>query len=194
VFRDSDYSKMYFPIHGAKDYRKVRSVARLKTFKSLSLTEAQKKYIIYLYDKGSPLRSRQANLSLNEQKVLAAELAGYSVDDPELDKLFTNEMDDVVAAINEVLRVQHSRLFSLICTNMELFYEYQGKLLEKTSSEKGDKDLLQAMEVKSKLRKEMAAINEELDGYFLKFFGDDEKLEEKSVDYFTPEGIADKMR
>ena len=79
----------------------------------------------------------------------------------------------------------------MIVSNEQTFYEYQQRLLEPVDAEK-DKDLLQALQIKSKLMEDCNNINERLDGYYRKLFGEDENVSRSVVKRkrLTPEQIA----
>jgi hypothetical protein len=80
----------------------------------------------------------------------------------------------------------------MIVSSEQTFYEYQQKLLRPVTDADGDKNLLQATQIKSKLMQDCDDINARLESYYRRFYGDDEVLINKSEGFrrFTPEDIA----
>ena len=142
----------------------------------------------------SPLKDYFPNISV--RKTQAADLAGFNLETEEnyLDNLYNltgQYAEHFVHCISEYLISQNNRLWSMIVSNEQTFYEYQQRLLEPVDAEK-DKDLLQALQIKSKLMEDCNNINERLDGYYRKLFGEDENVSRSVVKRkrLTPEQIA----
>lgn len=172
---------MFFPIHGNKDIRRTKNVDLLVSFKHCKVDkkywDQAKRYVIYLYDSGSPVRPKST--TLHEAKQFAAELAGFDLekDAKFLDRVFKNQDDDVLDMIHDVLRSQKNRKWSIICTFEENFYEFQRRALEETADER-DKDLLTALEKKGKLLDLMESLDQRLTRLTSEFYEEDEELEE----------------
>ena len=79
----------------------------------------------------------------------------------------------------------------MIVSNEEVFYEYQSKLLIKTEEDR-DKDLLQALQIKSKIMSDMDVINDRLESYYGKLYqGDSELIAHVQLKNISPEEIAE---
>ncbi len=93
--------------------------------------------------------------------------------------------------VNEFLRKQNNRIWSMIVSNEQTFFEYQTKLLSPVEGER-DKDILQALQIKSKIMDDLNTINDRLDSYYMKLYGEDQELLKviKADKRLTPEFIA----
>ena len=199
VFEKQDFESMDFNPYGVrmdlqKKYTKIQIVPGLK--RALDGPRAQEltKYILYMYDMKSPLKDYFPNISV--RKTQAADLAGFNLETEEnyLDNLYNltgQYAEHFVHCISEYLISQNNRLWSMIVSNEQTFYEYQQRLREPVEAEK-DKELLQALQIKSKLMEDCNNINERLDGYYRKLFGEDENVSRSVVKRkrLTPEQIA----
>lgn len=131
-------------------------------------------YVELVYGKDSELVSRYS--ILKQRKRQASMKLGLSKAES---KRFEELRDKrVVSAICRFLRKQDERLWSLIVTNEEVFEEYEREVLTTVTSERGDKDKLQALEVKAKLMAEMNKIHNRLRGYYNELAGGDEAVAE----------------
>ena len=77
--------------------------------------------------------------------------------------------------VDEFLRKQNNRIWSMIVSNEQTFFEYQTKLLSPVEGER-DKDILQALQIKSKIMDDLNTINDRLDSYYMKLYGEDQEL------------------
>ena len=96
-----------------------------------------------------------------------------------------------VEMVDEFLKKQNNRVWSMIVSNEQTFFEYQTKLLRPVDGDK-DKDILQALQIKSKIMDDLNTINERLETYYMKLYGEDDVLLTtiKADKRLTPEFIA----
>ena len=179
------YSKMTFPIHGSDDLRSVKGISKIKSFSKIKDEEV--KYMVYMYDIGTPLRQER---DIRKRKLEAASLSGIDPESIEAEELINLSKDVYVEAINELLKFQNHRVWSLIVANEEVFDELINNSIKKVQVAKGDKEILQALKVKDDLLTIADRRHESLNTYYEEFYGGDEELMEKSVTRFTPESIA----
>jgi hypothetical protein len=146
------------------------------------------KYVIALYDPKSPLI--KDNPDLNQRKIAAAEIAGYS-DNGKLDIIFSCGSDYLVALIVGYLRnVVQSRLWASIQADEQVFWEFVARL-HKPIAEESDKDGVSAIEKKIKLSQGRETISSQIEVNWNKFFSDDEDLKKKVRKHdYSPEAMA----
>lgn len=155
-----------------------------------NLPESKAKYIILMYDSKSPLKTYYSNL--DARKIAAAELS--SVPKNEYKELFHMKQPSVVDAVMKFLQHQNSHLWILIVSNEEAFSEYSENVMSRVDSSEDttDKDILAAVEKKTKLLNAMHDIRSRLESYYREFYGDDEVVRtEIKARRSTPESQAD---
>lgn len=196
LFHKDEFDKMKFDIHGVdegKVYVNNEGMKSLKYFTALHNKLGKKgaaviKYICYMYDQASPMKRHFPELI--QRKLECSQLSGL-IKYPELHQAsmeFSSEM--ITMAIDEFLKFQNSRIWSMIVSNEEVFYEYQSKLILKTEADH-DKDMLQALQIKSKIMNDMDVINQRLESYYDKLYqGDGELIEKVQIKNISPEEIA----
>tara|TARA_R100000458_G_C8268123_1_gene242980 strand:+ start:1038 stop:1634 length:597 start_codon:yes stop_codon:yes gene_type:complete len=191
VFSKEDFNKMLFNPYSIKGSVK-KKYPKLKMFKTfLSSDDKMIKYVLFMYDFNTPLKEQFPDLKIRKEE--AAQMSGYDLeDDKELLKgmfFFTNEK--LLSMVDEYLKKQNNRIWSMIVSNEQTFFEYQTKLLSPVDGDR-DKDVLQALQIKSKIMDDLNTINERLDSYYMKLYGEDETLllKIKSDKRLTPEFIA----
>jgi hypothetical protein len=145
-----------------------------------------------MYDPKSPLITDTA--SIDTRKRAAAQLAGFKMDEKQLELLFELK-DEVVIEIIDIFLKEHinERLAYMIFANEQTFYEYGKRLLMpvKWDSEAKEKDLLSAITIKTKLSEDMANINMRLEKDIQKLYMDDTHLQKTiTKKRFTPESYA----
>ena len=89
----------------------------------------------------------------------------------------------------EFLKDQNSRVWSMIVSNEQSFYEYQKALMSEVTQFTTQKDKLGAISIKSKLMEDSDIISERLEKYYQQLFGTGELAEQANINY-TPEGMA----
>lgn len=137
------------------------------------------KYVLVLYDPNSPFILQHRDIKMRKQ--MAAQFAGYDI---VIDNDMLNEMYMLKDEATREVVVRFLRKFAfprdwfMICANEEAFYEYGERMMEPISkSERGDKDEMGAIAVKSKLSQDMEIINERIEKGYKKMFGDDEEID-----------------
>jgi hypothetical protein len=165
------------------------------------------RYIIMMYDPGSPLI--QAEPALDKRKNRALILADLMMHNtlPEELKELTNDIH-VQAIIVYLFNFTNSRLWQRVVVNEQLYEEYCKRLMQPVRSsnnvsisgddgatiKKGmivqEKDELTAYTIKGKLREELDAIGAALDGYYKQLFANDDQLVKKNKLRYTPEMMA----
>lgn len=198
LFTDSDFEAMTFPIHKEKGdvLKKVPRLGLLKSFgeyKGLYKNEIVK-YVCYLYDPQSPLKEFFPDIKRRKEQAII--LAGLDPDKQQfkdiVEGLLHLKNDGVIMMIDELLRFVNNRVWSMIVSNEEAFYEYQRKLLKNIEAER-DKDLLQALQIKGKIMEDLDNINQRLEKYYLKLYAGDEDLVKTitSRQSISPETLGD---
>ncbi len=159
--------------------------------------EKMVRYIIAMYDPGSPLIKEYRDITL--RKRTAAMVAGYDFTKDEyfLIDLFSFSNNAALYGVSNFLKFFiHSRLWYMISAREQTIYEYAERMLKPVEAKTGDKekDLMSAIAIKSKLSADMAEMNDLLEKDYNKFFGSDTDLSKafKNDDY-TPEKMATRV-
>ena len=159
-----------------------------------SVDDKMARYILLMYDSNSPLRNYFPELQ--KRKEFSASIAGYDIDKDDVTPLFTftrkvvEEAEDedsepkeyvepheeLLHAISDFLIYQNNRLWVLISTNEQAFYECQVKVMTEVVSDQ-DKDALSAIKIKKELLVAMDEIHKRLQLYYRELSGDDKDLE-----------------
>lgn len=132
------------------------------------------KFIISMYDPNNPVVRENRDPLLRKRS--CAMLAGFDLvkDEVFLDEIFNYTNEEIVEKTDRFLKeFVHIRLWSMICANEQTFFEYSKRMM-KPVEEAGakEKDLMSAIAIKSKLSEDMDAINNRLDSYYDKLYGD----------------------
>ncbi len=175
IFNKEDFNKMIFNPFSIKGSIK-KKYPKLKMFKTFdSANDSMIKYVLYMYDQNTPLKEQFPELKIRKEQ--AAVLSGFSLmkDNEKLHDVFFFLSDQLVDMVDEFLRKQNNRIWSMIVSNEQTFFEYQTKLLSPVEGDR-DKDILQALQIKSKIMDDLNTINARLDSYYMKLNGEDKKL------------------
>lgn len=191
IFNKEDFNKMIFNPFGVKGSLK-KKYPKIQMFKSFENTEDQMiKYVLYMYDQNTPMKEQFPDLKVRKEQ--AAILSGYDLvkDNELLHNMFFFLSDKLTTMVDEFLRKQNNRIWSMIVSNEQTFFEYQTKLLSPVEGDR-DKDILQALQIKSKIMDDLNTINDRLDSYYMKLYGEDQELLKviKADKRLTPEFIA----
>lgn len=191
IFNKDDFNKMIFNPFNIKGSIK-KKYPKLKMFKTFdSANDSMIKYVLYMYDQNTPLKEQFPDLKIRKEQ--AAILSGFSLikDNEKLHDVFFFLSDQLVDMVDEFLRKQNNRIWSMIVSNEQTFFEYQTKLLSPVEGDR-DKDILQALQIKSKIMDDLNTINDRLDSYYMKLYGEDQELLKviKADKRLTPEFIA----
>lgn len=157
-------------------------------------TERLVKYIIALYDPESPLLKEP---SLDTRRTEAALIAGFKLDDAFLeDEIYTCKDEFAVHAIAKYLQLRKSREFAGLIADEQTYWEFIKRLLEPISRADKDKDMISALDIKTKLSAAKEEINARLTANWKKFFADDDDLMKQATNrnVFTPEAYAGVIR
>jgi len=159
------------------------------------------KYIILCYDRKSPFRALSPLVAERKKEVLRA--LGIDAETPLAKALATlsppseSDGDYSMAAticdgLSNYLRFQDDRLWSLIVLNENNFEQYLLEANKPISSYKGDKERLQAGEVKGKLMLAAEECHLRLKQYWSEFTGKDPDAEiaVRERRAMTPESVA----
>ena len=148
------------------------------------------KYIIYMYDKNTPMR--ELYQELQERKIECALLSGYNEkkDKTILEELYNLTDKRACELISSFLKYQNHKSWALLVSNEEVLWQYQQELLNPITDFRQDKEKLQALEIKSKLMNECDSIIKRIEGYEEKIYGDDKKLKDAMKNVTSPENIA----
>jgi hypothetical protein len=146
------------------------------------------RYIVAMYDSASPLIKNEPDLE--KRKIAAVKIANL-VDSDITDDLFSNRLDYVLKAINEYIRSYgQNRLWAMIVSETQRFWEYNYRLMKPVEGER-DREILSSLEVKTKLAEELDKMNDRLDSYYKRLYGEDQELMDASkAKRWTPEFIA----
>lgn len=152
------------------------------------VSEKEAKYIVLMYDNKSPLKTYYSNLEA--RKTAAAEMAGIAKDKTR--ELFHMKHPNVVDSVMKFLQHQNSHLWILIVSNEEAFAEYSENVISRVDdSEASEKDILSAVEKKTKLLDAMHNIRTRLESYYREFYGEDDVVKtEIKIRRSTPESVA----
>jgi len=178
---EKDFSKMEFNPTVKKnmtvEYPKLKSI----------LGDANDKlvrYTILMYDINSPLRHHYPELG--KRKEFAADLAGYDLMKDDVTQLFDFKLKDgdeeepyeeLLELTIKYLKYQNNMVWFMIVSNEQAFFEYNRRVMMPVDGAR-DKDILQAVEIKTKIMSSMDDIYLRLQKYFRDLSGGDEKLEE----------------
>jgi len=191
-----DFDKLKFNVFDVKEGTDLNNHFRLDklipSFANYADADRNRviRYIIYMYDSKSPLAKYFTDITRRKEE--SASLAGFDLvkNKSRLELLFDLEEDLVGRMVVDFLRYQNNRLWSMIISNEQAFYEFTKTLLTLVRSEKGDKDKLQAVQVKTKLMEDLDAVNDRLNKYYDQLYGDSVIREIASGMGVTPEEIA----
>lgn len=149
------------------------------------------RYILFMYDPKSPLIRDIRNIKARKQE--AAKLSGFDLEkDTEfLDTLYGFTDDKILkSTVRFLIEFIHDRVWSMIVSLEQTFYEYNERLLKPVeSTDTKEKDMMSTIVLKSKLIQDLKEIHNLLKEYYKEIFEDDE-LREKIVNKITPESMA----
>tara|TARA_R110002012_G_scaffold226193_1_gene398285 strand:+ start:929 stop:1525 length:597 start_codon:yes stop_codon:yes gene_type:complete len=191
IFNAEDFKKMIFSPFKVKGSLK-KKYPKMKMFSSFQSAEDQMiAYVLYMYDQNTPMKEQFPDLKIRKEQ--SAILSGYDLvkDNEKLHDIFFFQSSKLVDMVDEFLRKQNNRIWSMIVSNEQTFFEYQTKLLSPVEGDR-DKDILQALQIKSKIMDDLNTINDRLDSYYMKLYGEDQELLKviKADKRLTPEFIA----
>jgi hypothetical protein len=150
------------------------------------------RFIISMYDPNNPVVRENRDPLLRKKS--CAVLAGFDLikDEVFLDEIFNYTNEGIVEKTDRFLKeFVHIRLWSMICANEQTFFEYSKRMM-KPVEEAGakEKDLMSAIAIKSKLSEDMDAINNRLDSYYDKLYGDADLKNKVQKVRISPESMS----
>lgn len=145
-----------------------------------------------IYDPKSPLVMGERDL--NYRKGLAAELAGFDASDEEaMTMIYTCTYPLLVEyTVKYLMRFVKSKEWAAIAAYEYKFWEAIRLIMQPISTEKSDKEQLDAANKKDVLSISIDQGLQKLEVYYKTFFGDDDELERKAKRRMTPELMAEK--
>ena len=169
------------------------------------------KYIVFLYDKNSPMQVRFPDIKIRRDQ--CAQLAGFngvleSFDDlhtlergrfqPTVGHHLPNEDGNeepvlgdwifpLALMVAQYCTSQRHHKWTIIMTHESLFSEYTQEILLPITAFKDQKQKLDALMVKSKLRLELEVIEAKLDGLYTEVFGAKHAIEVARTKATNPE-------
>lgn len=192
MYSDKEFSKCIFSPLVVDMFVSYPQLSKIQKI-SNEIDNKLMKYIVCVYDYRSPVVIH--NRELRVRKQVAAEFVGYDIMKDDLKTIFNLEYDYLIQAVDTFLKsFIHSRTWYMICCNESAFWEYGQRMLapvgiEETDKKMSEKDIISAMQLKTKLSEDMAAIDERLDVGYKKLYGD-ERLDKFLMGATTPERIA----
>lgn len=193
MFKPSDFSKCLFNPYTEDLFKSYKQLSLIKEINN-NIDNKLMKYIIVLYDYNSPIVIKFRDLKVRKQQ--AAEFCGYDLYSETTNRIYNLSEDYILEAVDMFLKkFIHNRTWYMICSNESIFWEYGKRMLKPVGGEDeggrklSEKDLIAAMQAKTKLSEDMAAIDERLDAAYKRLYGDENinRFINKST---TPESIA----
>jgi len=150
------------------------------------------KYIICMYDPKSPFIKEYSDLTVRKQS--AALYAGYELLSNQviLESMFQFSEDRFTVAVDYFLRMfVRSRLWAMIISMEQVWWGFNNRITKPVKAEK-DKEELQAYQIISTIGDEMDKLNDRLEGYYRKFYSEDDALLDAAnkIHRVSPESIA----
>ena len=185
MISDNDYLRMEFNPTVKKNltvvYPKLKQIVG-------SVDDKMLRYVLLMYDQQSPLREYYPELG--KRKNFAASIAGYDLDKDDVTELFDfkikNEEDEYVPCeamlelIMKYLKYQNNWIWSMIISNEQAFYEFNQRVMMPVDGSR-DKDILQAVNIKTQIMQSQDDIAQRLKKYFRELSGGDEQLEDSII-------------
>lgn len=150
------------------------------------------RYIVCMYDPESPLLKESV---FAQRKADAALIAGY---DLEKDAKFLEEHvyscsnEYVLTVLVNYQRLSNNRLMASINADEQTYWEFVKRLMEPITKSEKDKDMMSALDIKTKLSEAKEVINKRLTENWKKLFAGDEDAVKEVVkrNVFRPEHQA----
>lgn len=156
------------------------------------------RYVLLMYDMHSPLREYYPEIS--KRKQFAASIAGFDLDKDDVTSLFDFKIkqddeeipyEELLNLIVKYLKYQNNYVWSMIVSNEQAFYEFNKRVMLPVDGNR-DKDILQAITIKTQIMTAQDEIVQRLQKYLKQLTGEDEQLEESITKRkrIRPEDIA----
>ena len=206
MLRDTDFAKMEFLPHTKKamcvEYPKLCNIVNPKLDKDCNKVKSKLdktiRYILLMYDSNSPLRMYYPDLE--QRKTSAADLAGFDWGHDNMEEIFEFKIreedtvipnEELLVMIMNYLKYQNNWVWTMIVSNSEAFYEYNKRVMMPVEGNR-DKDILQAINIKTQIMQSQDDIYQRLQRYYKEMSGGDPMLEDeiKVRKRLRPEEIA----
>jgi hypothetical protein len=197
---NSHYTKKSFDacdFHPLKDGKMLQSYPILTDIVSPELAaepllDSIIRYTIMVYDPKSGLVSGERDL--NYRKAIAAELAGFDIDDEELmTAIYSCDYPNLVDyTVRYLCRFIRSKEWAAIVAFESKFWEAIKLTMRPINIERSDKEQLDAANKKEVLSESIDKGLEKIGRYYRTFFGEDDALENRAKKRMTPEIMAEK--
>lgn len=188
MYTKEDFTKCVFnPMH--KDvFKEYDRLEEMKEVINHPEANGVAKYIFAVYDPNSPFIKDFPDSRKRKDEV------AYFFDIEKVEGLLDCSNENFVKAVHWFLRnFVRSMDWAVIQANTETFWEYQLRLMTPISKNDNsrEKDLISAIQVKSKLAEDLSLIAERIAKHTKLFYGDDEDvIKAQSKMRFTSEKIA----
>lgn len=142
------------------------------------------RYVILMYDVSSPLRQHYPELG--KRKEFAASIAGYDMMKDDVTCLFDFKIkvndeyepyEELLDVIIKYLKYQNNWVWTMIISNEQAFFEYNKRVMMPVEGNR-DKDILQAINIKTQIMTSQDEIYQRLQKYYKDLSGGDSDLEE----------------
>jgi hypothetical protein len=206
MLKDTDFSKMeFFPLAKKAmcvEYPKLGSIVNPLLDKDCNKVKSKVdktiRYILLMYDANSPLRLYYPDLE--QRKIAAADLAGFDWGVEDMEEILEFKIkteggivpnEEMLVMIMNYLKYQNNWVWTMIVSNSEAFYEYNKRVMMPVEGNR-DKDILQAINIKTQIMQSQDDIYLRLQRYYKEMSGGDPMLEEeiKVRKRLRPEEIA----
>lgn len=195
MIHESEYNKMEFNPVVKKSLTAV--YPKLKQILGDS-DDKLTRYVLLMYDMNSPLREYYPEIS--KRKQFAASIAGFDLDKDDVTALFDFKIkvndeevayDELLNIITKYLKYQNNYVWSMIVGNEQAFYEFNKRVMLPVDGNR-DKDILQAITIKTQIMTAQDEIVQRLQKYLRQLTGEDDQLEEAITKRkrIRPEDIA----
>jgi hypothetical protein len=183
MINDKDYDALKYPVH-KKPVSKMPELMALDGMNTLDDKEIA--YIVYFYDRNSPLNKIGDWIS---RKEFAADKAGFDVEKDDLSNIFELSSPVFRKAIISYLRNANSLEFAALVAFEQRFYENLEYLLKPLEDDDDSGRTLKAVELKGKLENSTQNLIGSIVEMRDKIFGNNSDSG-KITEMFTPEYIA----
>lgn len=179
MFESKDFAKLNFRIHETDD---VDSIKRLDNCYGLEFIVGRNReriirYLVYMYDSGSPFQTIRDVPQRKRAAAIQAEF-DFTKDEKILRSLFELE-DPYSVAVVGLLREQNNTLFTSIVVQEQLFYAKVERLIRPMQKDLTDKDEIESMVKQQKLSEAMDAHRVSIQKLYRELSGGDDVLEAK---------------
>lgn len=181
MISEKEYNKMEFNPTVKKsltaEYPKLKEIVG-------DVDDRMIRYIILMYDVSSPLRQHYPELG--KRKEFAASISGYDLVKDDVTCLFDFKIkvndeyepyEELLNLIIKYLKYQNNWVWTMIISNEQAFFEYNKRVMMPVEGSR-DKDILQAISIKTQIMTSQDEIYQRLQKYYKDLSGGDSNLEE----------------